>query len=113
MDGPPQKRSRGEKHLMALISDIIHPPNQCQSPTEKALAEARRYIDEEPVDEDPLLWWSKNSPRYPNLTVLAKKYLAYCRQHCQSKESMSPSRKCNSRFEFGHHDYVHGQALPA
>ena len=75
-DEPPQKRSRGEKHLMALISDVIHPPNQCQSPTEKALTEARRYIDEEPADEDPLLWWSKNSPRYPNLTVLAKKYLA-------------------------------------
>ena len=28
------------------------------------------------MDEDPLLWWSKNSSRYPNLTVLAKKYLA-------------------------------------
>ena len=38
---PPQKRSRGEKHLMALISDVIHPPNHSQSPTEKALAEAR------------------------------------------------------------------------
>ena len=75
-DEPPQKRSRSEKHLMALMSDVIHPPNQCQSPTEKALAEARQYIDEEPVDEDPLFWRSKNSPGYPNLTVLAKKYLA-------------------------------------
>ena len=67
----PQKRSRGEKYLMALTSDVIRPPNQSQSPTEKALAEARRY-----VDEDPLLWWSKTSTHYPNLTVFAKKYLA-------------------------------------
>ena len=71
---PPQKRCCGDKHLMALISDVIHQPNQCQSRTEKALTEARRYIDGEPVDEDPLLWWSKTSPRCPNLTVLAKKY---------------------------------------
>jgi len=33
-------------------------------------------MDEEPVDEHPLLWWKKNCFRYPTLTVLAKKYLA-------------------------------------
>ena len=33
-------------------------------------------MDEEPVDEHPLLWWRKNCSRYPTLTVLAKKYLA-------------------------------------
>lgn len=40
-DEPPQKRNPGEKHLMELTSDVIHPPSQSQSLTEKALAEAR------------------------------------------------------------------------
>ena len=75
-DEPPYKKSRGEKQLLKLISDVIHPSSQDQSPTEKAKVEARRYMDEEPVDEHPLLWWRKNCSRYPTLTVLAKKYLA-------------------------------------
>ena len=75
-DEPPPKKSRGDKQLLKLISDVVHCSNQNHSPTEKAQAEARRYVDEEPVDEDPLLWWSKNSSRYPNLAVVAKKYLA-------------------------------------
>jgi len=73
MNHAPYKRSRGEKQLLKLISDVVHPYSQDQSPSEKARADTRRYMDEEPVDEHPLLWWKKNCSQY---TVLAKKYLA-------------------------------------
>lgn len=54
------KSLRGEKQLLKSIIDVVHPYSQDQSPFEKARAEARRYMDEEPVDEHPLLWRKKN-----------------------------------------------------
>jgi len=70
------KVSKAEKRLLSFVDDIVKSKHQGTSPADKAKFEVRKYVDEEPEAEPPLVWWKKNSARYPFLSYVARKYLA-------------------------------------
>ena len=76
---PSPKSSRGEDRLLHLLSDVIQTTMEQSvnlQPAELAKQEVTKYLAEDLVQEDPLMWWSQHQLRYPHLTCLAKKYLA-------------------------------------
>ena len=71
---PPKKKLRGESALLELVCDIIE-PSCSKDTTDVVVAEVRRYAGEIQVKEKPLRWWHFHDT-YPNLALLARKYLS-------------------------------------
>lgn len=73
---PPRKKLRGERQLLHLIGDVCKPSTTDTDTSQRAKSEMRRYMDEEPCEISPLIWWKENEGRYPALSKMARKYLA-------------------------------------
>ena len=77
---PAAKRQCVENDLscdwLEYLSDIVKPSIQTgQSITAKNEIEFMHYVSEPANREDPLVWWKRMEPVFPNLSKLAKKYL--------------------------------------
>ena len=73
----PKKKLRGERQLLHLIGNVCNKPFTTGADTvQRARAEMRRYMDEDPCEINPLIWWKRNEARYPTLSKMARKYLA-------------------------------------
>ena len=62
---------------MHLIGDVCNKPSPIGTDTaQRASAEMRRYMDEDPCEINPLIWYKRNEARYPTSSKMARKYLA-------------------------------------
>lgn len=81
---PPKlkKESSLSRLLMQKSSAVtVSQPSKAAADQEfqgKLDREVQLYFAEDSIglDEDPLLWWKKNSPRFPNIAKVARRYLA-------------------------------------
>ena len=62
--------------MLHLIGDVCKPSTTDTDTSQRAKSEMRRYMDEEPCEISPLIWWKENEGRYPALSKMARKYLA-------------------------------------
>ena len=44
------------KRLLSFLDDVVKPKHQGTTPADKAKTEKHKFVDEEPMNEPPLLW---------------------------------------------------------
>ncbi|TWW53090.1 hypothetical protein D4764_0012630 [Takifugu flavidus] len=75
---PLQQHSQNQLLLPKLLDRDAEEARASRNATADAIVEVQRYLSAPPLErsQDPLVYWTTNKARYPNLYHLANQYLA-------------------------------------